>query len=80
MTLIQEKLPCSENFFRFQKNYDKLAAENGAKQASPKAGAANASPRQIASPKFLTSLSPVNSYLTRSAELRARNFTTNTEA
>lgn len=35
MTLIQERLPSSENFFRFQKNYDKLATEGGAGK-SPK--------------------------------------------
>jgi len=28
MTLIQDKLPSSENFFRFHNNYEKLAAEN----------------------------------------------------
>ena len=79
MTLVQERLPSSENFFRFQKNYDKLAAEGGAGK-SPKGVETKSSPRQISSPKYLTSLGPVNNYLTRSAELKARGFTVNTEA
>ena len=56
MTLLQDKLPCSENFFRFLTNYEKLALEGGTPQIrrSPVR-----SPRQIASPKYLKSLSPV---------------------
>ena len=42
--------------------------------------APQAPPRQIASPKYLTSLSPVNSYLTRSEELKHRGFNVNTQA
>lgn len=29
MTLLQDNLPSSENFFRFQKNYEKIANEGG---------------------------------------------------
>lgn len=59
MTLLQDKLPSSENFFRFQSNYDKLAQEGNNTQINKQSSPGSTSPRQIASPKYLRSLSPV---------------------
>ena len=57
MALIQDNFPCSENFFRFQNNYEKLANEGLGGDNHPSGKRPNSPPRQIASPKFLKSLS-----------------------
>lgn len=67
MTLLQDKLPCSENFFRFQNNYDKVMNDKNQNQDKP-----TTPTRLIASPRFITSLSPVNSFVAKSDELNKR--------
>jgi len=58
MTLLQDNLPCSENFFRFQGNYERISLEDS-NHSQQKSKSPTYSPRRIASPKYLRSLSPV---------------------
>lgn len=72
MTLVQDKLPCSQNFFRFQSNYEKYMDDKSKCQQDP------SRTRQIASPKYLMRLSPVDNILTKSGELKKRSFNIDT--
>ncbi len=55
MVLIQTSLPCSENFYRYKKNYEKLM-----KTESSPTQTAN---KKIASPKLLTKFQAINSMI-----------------
>ena len=54
--LLQSSLPCTENFTRYKRNYEKYLEGTG---EAPKHGAAEI--KQIASPRLMSSLSPLNS-------------------
>ncbi len=73
--MLQSSLPCSENFFRYKKNYEKFVGPSGdgiqggsprsiaeSDQVSSISGDTTKSDpiRTIASPKILTKSSPVN--------------------
>jgi hypothetical protein len=54
--LLQSSLPCTENFTRYKRNYEKYLEGNG---EAPKHGTAEI--KSIASPRLMSSLSPLNS-------------------
>ncbi len=68
--MLQSSLPCSENFFRYKKNYEKFVGTGeGTGAGSPKSVSDGSSVsadtnksaiKTIASPKILTRASPVN--------------------
>ena len=64
MILLQSQLPCSENFYRYKKNYENYVGQNpkgDEKAASPKGeGSGDEKPKLIASPKIVSKLSPLN--------------------
>jgi len=70
MVLIHDRFPCSHNFFRFIKNYDKYKEETltkGAKSPDSSGSKSPCSPiSSIALPKYDLELSPVNKYLKNS--------------
>lgn len=49
MTVFREKLPCSDNYYRYLKNYEKILEQDTTKVAVKKI---------IASPRMLSRLSP----------------------
>ena len=64
MILIQNSLPCTENFYRYQKNFEKyISTEDGSTAASeasrPHSGGAKV--KTIASPRIMQTSSPVAS-------------------
>lgn len=56
--LLQQKLPCSENFYRYKKNYEKymVTSKEGGEQPKPEGGD---KPQLIASPRHISKLSPI---------------------
>lgn len=70
MILLQSSLPCSENFYRYKKNYERFVNQ-GAKsnEGSPKsisdAEKAGVKRKMIASPKIMSKLSPINTLVAR---------------
>lgn len=54
MTLLQTKLPCSTNYFRYKENYENFML--GYKKTEEKT---DGTVRTIASPKMMSKLSPV---------------------
>ena len=83
MILLQSSLPCSENFFRYKKNYEKFVG-TGEQAGSPKsvsdassvADSSRSVIKTIASPKILTKASPVND-LARRAGMNLKVDTSN---
>jgi hypothetical protein len=65
MILLQSSLPCSENFFRYKKNYEKFVSQGPkSSEGSPKnltVPIQNPPPTKkvIASPKIMSKLSPI---------------------
>lgn len=53
--LLQSSLPCTENFTRYKRNYEKYLEGNGEAVKHEKAEV-----KQIASPRLMSSLSPLN--------------------
>lgn len=53
LTLLQSKLPCSVNFYRYKNNYEKYVGDEG----KPEENKENI--RTIASPRLMSKLSPV---------------------
>lgn len=53
--LLQSSLPCTENFTRYKRNYEKYLEGNGEAVKHEKAEI-----KQIASPRLMSSLSPLN--------------------
>lgn len=72
MILLQSSLPCSENFYRYKKNYERFVSQ-GAKsnEGSPRsksdAEKAGVKRKMIASPKIMSKLSPINTLITRTS-------------
>lgn len=62
MNILQDKLPCSENFFRFLANYEKHYNAKNEQPSSPHKTI------EIASPKHLKRLSPVKSLMSKQAD------------
>ena len=60
MILLQSKLPCSENFYRYQKNYEQYLVQDG-KDGDKKP--AEGEVKLIVSPILMSKLSPINSAL-----------------
>jgi len=54
MTLLQSKLPCSTNYFRYKENYENFMLGYKKSSESPKGTV-----RTIASPKLVKKFSPV---------------------
>jgi len=75
MILFHQRLPCSENFFRYFKNYDKYMEEknepsveedlsNGGESSTSQLSQLSKSPvRSIESPKYGLALSPIQMFL-----------------
>lgn len=64
MILLQSSLPCSENFFRYKKNYEKFVSQGPkSSEGSPKNLSVPMNPppmkKVIASPKIMSKLSPI---------------------
>jgi len=57
--LLQQKLPCSENFYRYKKNYEKYMVTN--KDAGDQLKPETDKPQLIASPRHISKLSPIQS-------------------
>lgn len=55
--LLQQKLPCSENFYRYKKNYEKYMTTN--KDGDAPKQETNEKPQLIASPRHISKLSPI---------------------
>jgi hypothetical protein len=56
MILMQSNLPCSENFNRYKRNYEKYLVSNPDQKDKPKT---EAEVRTIASPRLMSKLGPV---------------------
>jgi hypothetical protein len=74
LILLQSSLPCSENFYRFKKNYEKFIAQGPkSSENSPKDGSSKSQnleqqqpqKKQIASPKIIGRMSPINNMIER---------------
>ena len=68
MILLQSQMPCSENFYRYKKNYEKYVGPQTPKsqENSPKGGKIESDkPKTIASPRLMSKLSPINSLATK---------------
>jgi hypothetical protein len=64
LALLRERLPCSENFWRYRRNYEKLLdAEAEKDPSSPKPEKRNVN---LASPKIMSKFSPTAGYINRS--------------
>lgn len=73
MILLHERLPCSDNFFRYFRNYDKYMEEKKTSadgSRSPIAGEGDLLPkllkspiRSIESPKYNLALSPIHKFV-----------------
>ena len=60
MILLQNSLPCTENFYRYQKNFEKYVNTEDGKEEN--GGAAKEEKKKIiASPKMISKLSPMAS-------------------
>ena len=74
MILLQSSLPCSENFYRYKKNYEKFV-NKGPKshEGSPKSSQASGTmtdiqqKKTVASPKIMSKLSPINTMIGRTS-------------
>ena len=64
MTLLQSKLPCSLNYYRYKNNYEKYIGEekegDGEKSGDKDEGGVV---KMIASPKLMSKLSPVSNFV-----------------
>jgi len=78
MILLQSQMPCSENFYRYKKNYEKYVGQNPSTKSaenSPKNKIESEQPKLIASPKMMSKLSPINSL----ANKQGLNFNPNSQ-
>ena len=57
ISVLRDKLPCSENFWRYKRNYERNEAKSSGKQGSFQESTA------LASPSFLSIFSGVSSYI-----------------
>lgn len=62
LTLLQSKLPCSVNYYRYKNNYEKYVGDGGDEQKpnAPKQGDVI---KTIASPVLMKKLSPVATFI-----------------
>ncbi|CDW90010.1 myosin light chain kinase [Stylonychia lemnae] len=77
MSVLQDCLPCSDNFFRFQGNYDKFMQKKARETNSP---ISYSPPRQLASPKQIGRLSPINNLLNKEQQMRKQMLNIDTQA
>jgi hypothetical protein len=61
MILLQSKLPCSQNFYRYQKNYEQFLGQDKSVDAS-KNPSGEGEIKMIASPRMMSKLSPINAF------------------
>lgn len=61
MILLQSKLPCSENFYRYQKNYEQYLGQDKSAESS-KTPSGEGEIKTIASPRMMSKLSPINAF------------------
>lgn len=71
MILLQSSLPCSENFYRYKKNYDRFVNQgpksDGGSPKSSDSEKAGVKRKLIASPKIMSKLSPINTLITKTS-------------
>eukprot|EP00347_Sterkiella_histriomuscorum_P019499 403341396 len=77
MSILQDNLPCSDNFFRFQGNYDKFMQNKARETNSP---IQHSPPRKLASPRQMNRLSPINNILNKEQEQRRQMLNIDTPA
>ena len=63
LILLQNSLPCTENFYRYQKNFERYIGADGQPTEAPADGQppANGQVKTIASPRLMSNLSPIAS-------------------
>ena len=61
MILMQSKLPCSENFYRYQKNYEQYLGQDKSGEGA-KSPSGEGEIKTIASPRMMSKLSPINAF------------------
>ena len=61
MILLQNSLPCTENFYRYQKNFEKYVSTEETKEDENGGTAKEEKKKIIASPKMISKLSPMAS-------------------
>lgn len=63
LILLQNSLPCTENFYRYQKNFERYIGADGQPTETPADGQppANGQVKTIASPRLMSNLSPIAS-------------------
>lgn len=61
MILLQTKLPCSQNFYRYQKNYEQFLGQDKSADKS-KNPSGEGEIKTIASPRMMSKLSPINAF------------------
>jgi len=60
LTLLQNNLPCSVNYYRYKNNYEKyVGEENSTNKDGKSADEENVTYKTIASPRLMSKLSPV---------------------
>ena len=70
-------MPCSDNFFRFQSNYDKFMIRKARETNSP---IQQSPPRKLASPRQIGRLSPILNILQKEQEMRKQMLNIDTPA
>jgi len=58
LILLQNSLPCTENFYRYQKNFEKYIGKEDKNDSTPAEGE-NGQVTLIASPKMMSKMSPI---------------------
>jgi len=69
LILLQNSLPCTENFYRYQKNFEKYITQEGADNPKATPGGLDGQVRTIASPRMMS-----NSPLASLAKQHGINF------
>jgi hypothetical protein len=70
LILLQSSLPCSENFNRYKRNYEKYLNSNPENQGKPKS---EVEVRMIASPRLMSKLKPFDQ-MNLTGQTEALNF------
>lgn len=61
LTLLQNNLPCSVNYYRYKNNYEKYVGDEGGDKDAK--GEENVTVKTIASPRLMSKLSPVQQFV-----------------
>lgn len=61
LTLLQNNLPCSVNYYRYKNNYEKYVGDEGNKDGAKEEE--NVTVKTIASPRLMSKLSPVQQFV-----------------